>query len=400
MLTQEKIEEWLKEVEQRPESAVLILRYITERLRELSTRNEQLLTDNIALQSSQRVEEYKKRIAHLEYQLELLRRQLGGADISQLEAQPPPEEADAFNFLAYQARGRILRMEFLRESLPKGVETGVFASIQDDLAIEGESARLLIVPSHEELLLFFTSGRVSSLPVIAIPAREATIELNWKQSALPNEARSGEKLACLMPLTSLPLTDQFIQVSRRGCVKKTMTSMAENILSNRFIGKGVIHNADQPFEMMLARNGDRIALVTWEGHVLVLDVDSLSYAAEERIRLEVTDHVVAAFTVRPGSALLALTQNGKILQRELDSLEPAKSPLAKGIPLIPPARLEKGTRLIGAGAVQGSDRCLALHRNGDLSLHAIPDLIAAGVLQTAEGLLALAIVPDPGTGIT
>src|SRR5574339_925274 len=81
-----KIEEWMKEAEARPESAVTIVRLVAKRLRELTDRNEELLTENIALQNGTRVEEYQKRIAHLEYQLELLKRRFGsdGADLVEL----------------------------------------------------------------------------------------------------------------------------------------------------------------------------------------------------------------------------------------------------------------------------------------------------------------------------
>ena len=69
----QKIDEWMKEAETRPESAVTIVRLVSKRLVELSTRNEELLSENIALQNGTRVEEYQKRIAHLEYQLDLLK---------------------------------------------------------------------------------------------------------------------------------------------------------------------------------------------------------------------------------------------------------------------------------------------------------------------------------------
>src|ERR1041384_5020905 len=72
-----KIEEWMKEAEARPESAVTIVRLIARRLGELTARNEELLAENIALQNGTRVEEYQKRIAHLEYQLDLLKRRFG-----------------------------------------------------------------------------------------------------------------------------------------------------------------------------------------------------------------------------------------------------------------------------------------------------------------------------------
>ena len=72
-----KIEEWMKEAEERPESAATIVRLAVRRLRELSERNEQLLAENIALQNGSRVEEYQKRIVHLEYQLDLLKQRFG-----------------------------------------------------------------------------------------------------------------------------------------------------------------------------------------------------------------------------------------------------------------------------------------------------------------------------------
>src|SRR6266511_6182069 len=72
-----KIDEWMQEAEARPESAVTIVKLVAKRLRELTERNEELLTENIALQNGTRVEEYQKRIAHLEYQLDLLKRRFG-----------------------------------------------------------------------------------------------------------------------------------------------------------------------------------------------------------------------------------------------------------------------------------------------------------------------------------
>ena len=82
-----KIDEWMKEAETRPESAVTLVKLVTKRLRELTERNEELLTENIALQNGTRVEEYQKRIAHLEYQLDLLKRRFG-ADESLLTELP------------------------------------------------------------------------------------------------------------------------------------------------------------------------------------------------------------------------------------------------------------------------------------------------------------------------
>ena len=45
-----KIDEWMKEAEERPESAVMIVRLIARRVRELTEPDKELLAKNIALQ--------------------------------------------------------------------------------------------------------------------------------------------------------------------------------------------------------------------------------------------------------------------------------------------------------------------------------------------------------------
>lgn len=77
MISPDKIDEWIREVEERPSSAALIIRYIANRLSELASRDEELSAQNIELLSGRKVDEYESQIASLEYQLELLKRQLG-----------------------------------------------------------------------------------------------------------------------------------------------------------------------------------------------------------------------------------------------------------------------------------------------------------------------------------
>jgi len=106
-----KIDEWMKEAETRPESAVTIVKLVARRLRELTERNEELLTENIALQNGTRVEEYQKRIAHLEYQLDLLKRRFGADDSLLAELPATSMETSTLNLLIYNTYGRIFRLE-------------------------------------------------------------------------------------------------------------------------------------------------------------------------------------------------------------------------------------------------------------------------------------------------
>ena len=382
-----KIDEWMKEAETRPESAVTIVKLIARRLRELTERNEELLAENIALQNGMRVEEYQKRIAHLEYQLDLLKRRFG-TDESLLAELPPvnTEETSTLSLLIYNTYGRVLRIELDSDAHALG-------RLVDETLSTSEQPRLVALPSNEEVLLLFTSGRVSTYAVSDIPCVETGGAWSWETAALPDEPRAGEFLACVMPLSRLPLSDFFLQVSRRGCVKKTMTSMAQSILGNRYLGKGALQKMDQPFDVILCHKKDILGFVTIEGHLLGLDVDSLSYSAEDRIRLTASDYVIASFVTRPEESLLFVTQTGKVIHRDSESLELTKSPLAKGQALIPPSRLEQGVRFVGAVSVRGGDRIVALDATGSLNVHSAEALTGAGSIEAGGMILSIGVIP-------
>jgi len=288
--------------------------------------------------------------------------------------------------LIYNAQGRLFRLELNHETKELGRITG-------EMVTEQEPPRILAVPSNEDVLLLFTSGRVDTYSVRDIPIVELDGAWDWNQAALPNEPRAGETLACITPFSQLPLSDFFLQVSRRGCAKKTMTSMAQSILGNHYIGKGAIQKSDQPFDLMLAHKKDRAAFVTYEGKVIGFDVDDLSYATDERIRLTATDYVIASFTAPADTTLLCVTQNGKVIHRESKSIELSKSSTAKGQSLIPPSRLEQGVRFMGAAAVKDSDSVIVLDATGRLTVHEAGAMTGAGSIEAEGWILSIGIIP-------
>ena len=381
-----KIDEWMKEAEARPESAVTIVRLIARRLRELTERNEELLAENIALQNGTRVEEYQKRIAHLEYQLELLKRRFGTDEVATL-AEPPVSatETSARSLLIYNNYGRVFRLDVTMEDSSLG-------RLADKTLQDSEQPRLLSVPAHEEVLLLFTSGRVSTYAVGNLPCVDASGAWSWEDATMPDEPRAGEFLACITPLSELPLSDFFLQVSRRGCVKKTMTSLAQSILGNHYLGKGALQKLDQPFDITLCQKKDMFAFVTFEGHLLGLDVDDLPYSAEDRIKLTASDYVIASFVPRPEEAMIFVTQTGKVVQRNAEGLELSKSPLAKGQALIPPVRLEQGIRFIGAASVGEEDRLVVLDATGDVNIRSAKALAGAGSIEAGGLILSIGVI--------
>lgn len=382
----QKIEEWMREAEARPESAVTIVKLVAKRLRELTERNEELLTENIALQNGTRVEEYQKRIAHLEYQLDLLRRRFGSDEVELAQLPTQAAVASTISLLVYNNYGRILRLEV-------NADIQALGHLLDETLRTSEQPRLLAVPSNEEVLLLYTSGRVSTCAVSSITPVECGGEWMWNTAALPDEPRAGEFLVCVMPVSHLPLSEFFMQVSRRGCVKKTITSMAQSILGNHYLGKGALQKMDQPFDVTLCQKKDLFGFATIEGKLIGLDVNELSYSAEDRIRLTASDYVIASFVPHPEESMLFVTQTGKVIQREYGSLELSRSPLAKGQPLIPPSRLEQGVRFIGAASVRDTDRIAVLDSKGNLNVHIAASILGAGSIEAEGVLLSIGVIP-------
>ena len=383
-----KIDEWIKEAEDRPESTLTLLRLIAGRLRELTERNEELLAENIALQNGTRVEEYQQRIAHLEYQLDLLKRHVGAKGAELVEISAERSEPTSTSLLVYNGQGRIFRVELATNDQNIG-------RIADKMSNEQEPPRLLAVPSNEEVLLLYSSGRVSALSVSELPGMGLGEEWHWERAALPDEPRAGETLACIAPISRLPVSSFFLQISRRGCVKRTMTSMAQNILSNHYIGKGTLKKSDQPFDLSLCGEGERLAFVTYEGKLLGLEVDNLSYTIEERIKLSASDYVIASFKAQPDEALIFVTQMGKVVHRESNMIEPTKSSSAKGGVLISANRLGQGVRFMGAAAVQEDDRVAVLDATGQINVYKAGAIIGSGSIGTGELVLSIGAIPTP-----
>ncbi|NJC96947.1 MAG: hypothetical protein FIB03_11540 [Anaerolineae bacterium] len=387
MAFNKKIDEWMKEAEERPASAVAIVKLVANRLRELTERNEELLAENIALENGTRVDEYRKQIAHLEYQLDLLKRRFGVDDASSVELPATATVEDStLSILIYNQRGRVFRVELNEDAKEIG-------QIAGDIVGNDEPPRILAVHSNEEISLLFTSGRIETYPVSNIPIVGLGDTWDWEKAAMPDEPRAGELLACIAPFSHLPLADFFLQISRRGCAKKTMTSLAQSILGNHYIGKGALQKSDQPFDLMLCQAQDMAMFVTYEGKVIALDVDDLSYAIEERIRLSATDYVIASFIAPADATLLCVTQNGKVIQRESKSIDTSKSSTAKGQALIPPSRLGQGVRFMGAAAVQDGDQVVVLDAAGRLRILEAETMTGAGSIEADGLILSIGRIP-------
>lgn len=377
MINSNKIEEWIHEVEERSSSAPNIIRYIANRLAELTSRNEELLVENIELRSGHKVEEYESRITNLEYQVELLKRQLGGrtplTDFTDEKA-----SAQARSLILFNSLGEILRWELDLASLEQGQVLGGLNQALNDEDVPG----LLGTAVQEELLYVYDSGRTVTQPVNAIPL--ALNERTGWDEAYHQEPRSGESLVALLPVARMSLFDFAVQVSRRGFVKKIRQDFFVKTIASGFIGAGVKQAADKTCCLALCHKEDQLVLVTWEGFTVTIPIEKLPLTIEEVLRLSPTDHIATAFTTSNKPSLLVITNNGKVIHRDVSWLEQAVSFKSHGQSLYSKERREAGVRVAGAALVDEKDWGAALSSDGQIAVCQMSDLFSSGSFLPAN----------------
>ncbi len=388
MFTPEKIEEWIQEVRERPGSAPLIIQFLADRLRDLDDWNQKLRAENLEIRSGARLEVYERQITHLEYQLELLKRQVGGEiDLASLEEMAPKPPRESPVLVIYGPQGRILGLDLGAQSLANGLH---ICRLEGLHPLDGESPRLMVTSSTEELMFIFTSGRIHACPLNAVPTVDEAASIAWPQTEIYQEPNLGETLACVAPISKMALADFFLQVSRRGYLKKIRKALAPNIMDSNYIGTGVKLPADQTLTLAMSYEGQSLALVSYEGYLQVLPEALLPYAIVEGMRLGKSDHLVAALPLAADQAILAMTQIGKVIHRSQDGLEPATDLHRKGTMLYSTSRRNTGVRLVGAALAVPEDWGVALHADGEVTLHAVSDLLGKGALPVATELLDFA----------
>ncbi len=385
MITPEKIDEWIREIEERPSSALFIVRSIANRLTHLTERNEELLAENIQLRTEKKVEEYEARIANLEYQLELLKRHLKGEIVEGEGSESAPETISLF---VYNPRGMVLRLEVDPSAMAAGKTVARLKALvpeSDEEETADLTPRLMAAGSHEELLFLFDSGRTMTMPAASIPVSSEAPD--WSD-AFQEEPRGAEELAAIVPVGRMSLMECSIQTSRRGCVKKIMRNAFESYVAKGYVGTGVKLQTDRTCGLTLCAKDDRLVLASQEGFLLTLETGPLSYGIEETVRLSPTDHIFRSFGLGQKKLVVFVTHNGKVIQREAGWLEIPESPRTRGQAVFSEERRKAGARLVGAEAVAETDWGAALDAAGSLSIYAMRDLLGAGAVPAEAGLIA------------
>ena len=355
MITRAKIDEWIRQVEATPVLAPIIIRQITDRLLDLDAVNETLRAENLELNEGSRVKNYERRIAELEFQLDLLKRQLGAPGGALL--------LEIHSLLLFNDKGQVIRLAIDEASLAAAQP---FARIAGAPHLMSRTFGLISASEFDQLLLVFSTGRTAVLPVEQVPL-SAPSGLDWG-GAYQADLRSMEDLVCLLPVTRLHTFDCCVQVSRFGAARKIAIQYFKTFISNNNIGKGVKFNFDRILNLTLCNETQLLSLVSKNGSVLSLNAGALPVALDEIMRFKVNDYVVSAVTVAPEQTLVAVTQNGAAYAQNQVWLLPAKPGGSRTRQFLPEKKPEEEV-LVGAAALGARDWLIVYRDDGALSAY-------------------------------
>lgn len=384
MITQSRIDAWVRQVESMPGLAPVIIRQITSRLLELDAMNERLRAENMSLSSGARVREFEKKIAELEFQLELMKRQVGSGG-----AAPEPE---AINLLLYNDRGQLVRFEAGQALLAKDAGQP-FARVAGAPDAASRNFGLIAVRPSDELLFVFSSGRVANVPVDDIFLSEPG-SLTWEGAAL-QEPRSMEELCAVLPITRMTFYDQCVQVSRFGYVKKISNSYLKTFISNNNIGKGTKFDFDRILGLVLCSNDDLFVTASKNGSINSQSTAGLPVSLEELVRFKVNDYMVAALVLVGEQLLVALTQDGLFLSQKASWLQPAK-PGDRRTRTLAAQKKDAALTLAGAAAAGPEDWAVGFRADGALLAVKAGAISGAGLMVSGTEdarMMALGVIP-------
>jgi len=381
LTTRSSLEDWIREIDERPESAPGLIRAIANRLIELEKSNEVLRAENIALRIENKVEEYENKIANLEYQIELLSRQV---------QQAPTLTVEGKELLVFNRQNQVLRKTVAE---PRSLfSEQIIAHFLEDSTFRENEVHLKSFDSTEEILLIFDTGHAIAMSISSLPSIPGD-EMDWSQ-AYQEDPDSIEELVNILPISRLPLYEYCVQISRRGFAKRMPAKSFNTYIAQKNIGTGIRQQPDKPFNITLCNSEDTFVVVSKEGYIVNMTVDKLPFAIEPIINLGTNDYIVASFVIRENTSLLIVTKDGKIVHRDPNWLTIANSFRTQGQSIFSRKVRERGTQVIAAAPIEAGDWGVCLTGNGQVMGFEIEDTLNQGFIQKGKqyNLLAFTMI--------
>jgi DNA gyrase subunit A len=173
-------------------------------------------------------------------------------------------------------------------------------------------SHLFVASTHSYLMIFTTKGQVYKLKVHEIPDAQAA----GKGKAIVNLVNlpSSEKVAGVFPIREFAQGQFVVMVSRKGVIKKTELSDFANIRSNGIIAMGV-DDDDELMRIEMTDGQKKIFLATHEGQAICFEEDEVRDMGRQArgvrgITLRDGDYVVGVCAVSGDEQMLSISSNG------------------------------------------------------------------------------------------
>jgi DNA gyrase subunit A len=222
---------------------------------------------------------------------------------------------------------------------------------------------LFVASTHAYIMIFSDRGRAYWLKVHEIP----DVGPGGKGKSIANlvSMEEGERIAALLTVKEFD-DDRFIVMgSRRGVVKKTALSAFSNPRAGGIIAMGV-EEGDSVIVVLVTDGSGELFIGTRKGMAIRFpetDVRAMGRTAYgvRGITLRNDDYVVAMETVRPGGALLSVTEHGYGKRTEIDEYRVQSR---GGVGVINIAASERNGEVVGIAYVQENDELLLITQQG------------------------------------
>jgi DNA gyrase subunit A len=281
-------------------------------------------------------------------------------------------------------------------------------SLKDDDPIE----HLFVASAHDYLLFFTSVGKVYRRKVWQVPLGGRDGRGRALANLLP--VIDGENVRAVFRTRDYSEGRYLVFGTRSGVVKKTELAAYNTVLKELGIIALVIREDDALVDVRLADEGDRVMMVSRNGHCVSFqesDVRAMGRAASgvRGMLLREGDEVIALRVPTAGEDLLVITEQGYGKRTPVDEY-PVKGRGTMGVLTVDRQAIERRGKLVGALVVDEADELMTITANGIVTRQAIGDIRRTGratqgvivqkLREDDDRIAAVAIVREPGAEAT
>ena len=238
-------------------------------------------------------------------------------------------------------------------------------------------SHLFVASTHAYIMIFSDRGRAYWLKVHEIP----DVGPGGKGKSIANlvSMEEGEKIAALLAVKEFDDTRFVVMGTRKGVVKKTALSAFSNPRAGGIIAMGV-EGDDSVIAAQVTDGAAEVFLGTRSGMAIRFpetDVRPMGRTAYgvRGITLRDDDYVVAMEIVRPGGALLSVTERGFGKRTEIDEY---RVQARAGLGIINIATSDRNGPVAGIAYVVDGDEVLLITQQGMILRMQTNDIRAIG----------------------